>query len=58
MQDGGGRGLEELRGEQKCHSWSMERNQKDQKREEGFLENEGSRGGKPWECKENVFVRN
>jgi len=45
MQDGGGRGLEELRGEQKCHSWSMERNQKDQKREEGFLENEGSRGG-------------
>ena len=45
MQDGGGRGLEELRGEQKCHSWSMERNQKDQKREEGFLENEGSREG-------------
>lgn len=28
------------------------------KREEGFSENEGNREGKPWECKENVFVRN
>lgn len=45
MHDGGGRGLEELCGEQKCHSWSMERNQKDQKREEGFSENEGNREG-------------